>query len=561
MNSRIIAMLLIWVFVMSSPLFADRTLSRSETVQLISHLTSTLRWAWIPQGTIEATHESFNMAEKRTIKSTESIKYDGNKFNWEVDVVSEAVDGQPNSLARPDSYLNEKNVYVWDGRRYNMYFKKSKSAISTDNITDTPPTVTGCLTAGIVPWGYGFYAYEKLIDNEIDAAEIENNGQPAIRLIIKNSTGIKLSMILDKAKDYAVVQNVISSSANKSCISQEYSNYVLKGGRWIPATILIERYADCQNSGQLISYDYWVFDSINIEKPRDAAFVVSYEQDTLIEYRSGSDISLLCQYSPMINVQELVEKKLVAMNKSDGRYNKNCATSALKYVMESLEVNITDNNLAVLVDTSKAGTSLLDMQVFVREMGLQSLAARINVRALNRLSNYKPIVYLPWEKHYVVFSHIENDNVWVIDMAGNRLCYDIPLEKFVSAGIDTNTVVLFVSDKSMSIQENYTDISDNDLVEIVGASGTGFGKYSCTEVLQVYDIEFCQETPSPLIPCIGRYTVWANRYGCKEDVNGGECRGYALSGSLSALCGEDPYYPGSCSLIGTWRVHNIRACY
>lgn len=560
MNSRIIVMLLILVFVMSPSLFADRALDKSETTQLISHLTSTSRWAWIPQGTIEASHESFNMAKNRTIKSTEAIKYDGNRFNWKVDTVSDTVDGQSESQAGIDSYLNEKNVYVWDGRRYNMYFKQSKSAISTDNVTDTPPTATGCLTAGIVPWGYGFYAYDKLINNEIDATEIESDGQPSIRLTIKSPTGIKLSMILDKAKDYAVVENVISSSANKSCISQEYSNYVLKGGRWIPTTILIERYSDCKNSGQLISYDYWVFDSINTEKPRDAAFVISYEQDTQIEYRSGSDVSLFCQYSPMIDTENLVEKKLAAINKSDGKYNLNCATSALKYVIESLDANITDNNLAVLAGTSKEGTSLMDMLVFTRGMGLQSLAARINVRALNRLTGYKPILYLPWEKHYVVFSHLENDNVWVIDMAGNRLCYNIPLEKFISAGIDTNTVVLLVSDKSIAIQENYTDISDNDLAEIIGAASTGFGKYSCNGPLQEYDIEFCQETPSSLIPCIGRYTVWYTRYSCKEDENGGECRGTAVTGSLSALCGEDPYYPGSCALITEWRQHKIRAC-
>ncbi|MFA6186643.1 MAG: cysteine peptidase family C39 domain-containing protein [Phycisphaerae bacterium] len=557
MNSKIIAMLLTLVFVMSPSLFADRTLDRSETIQILSHLTSVPRWAWIPQGMIEATHESFNMAEKRTIKSTESIKYDGNRFNWKIDVVSDAVEGQSESQAGTDSYLNEKNVYVWDGQRYNMYFKQSKSAISTDNLTDTPPTATGCLTAGIIPWGYGFYAYNKLINNEIDAAEIESNGQPSIRLTIKNSTGIKLSMILDKAKDYAVVQNVISSSADKSCISQEYSNYVLKGGRWIPTTILIERYSDCQNSGKLISYDYWVFDNINTENPRDAAFVVSYEQDTQIEYRSGSDVSLFCRYSPMINTQNLVEKKLAAIKQSDSKYNRNCATSALKYVIESLGTNVADNNLAVLANTSREGTSLLDMQTFASGMGLQCLAARINVRKLNGLTDYKPILYLPWGKHYVVFSHIENDNVWVIDMAGNRLCYDIPLEKFISAGIDTNTVVLFVSDKSITIQENYTDISDNDLADIVGATST---QYSCTDLLQEYDYELCQEGWSLLIPCTGRYTIWYTRHGCEEDVNGGECRGTALTGSLSALCGEDPYYPGSCGLIGNWRQHLIRAC-
>lgn len=113
------------------------------------------------------------------------------------------------------------------------------------------------------------------------------------------------------------------------------------------------------------------------------------------------------------------------------------------------------------------------MQQFVNNTGLQSFAVRIDVRILNNLANYKAILYLPWEKHYVVFSHIENDNLWVIDLANNWFCYSLPLEKFSSAGGESNAIVLFISNKAIDIQGEYTEISNKDLGEIIGSAGLG----------------------------------------------------------------------------------------
>lgn len=179
--------------------------------------------------------------------------------------------------------------------------------ISTNDLTNTPPTITGCLTAGVIPWGYGIYSYEKLMNSELSASEKESYGQKLIHLNIKNPAGIKLSIVLDPTKDYAALSSTVSS--NNSCILQEYSNYVSKNDRWIPTTILIERYSDCQKAEKLVSYDYWIFNRISTEKPMGTSFNATYEANSLIEYRPKSiNGPLFCEYSSLIDTKDLLNK-------------------------------------------------------------------------------------------------------------------------------------------------------------------------------------------------------------------------------------------------------------
>ena len=556
MNNKIAVLILILITV--SPLFADRELERSEIVKILEHLTSNSQRTWIPEGTIEATFQSFNSMTNRTTESTETVRYDGNQFYWEINTVLDATDkgqGTAKLADEAEMRLNQKRIFTWDGQWYSLYFKSAKRVISTNDLTNTPPTITGCLTAGVIPWGYGIYSYEKLINSELDASETESYGQKLIHLNIKNPIGVKLSIVLDPTKDYAALSSSLSS--DKSCILQEYSNYVSKNDLWIPTTILIERYSDCQKAEKLVSYDYWTFNRISTEKP-SGIFNTVYENDTLIEYRTKSaENPLFCQYSCLIDDKDLLYKKLLALN-NPNKYGQNCATSALKYIMESLGTHISDSSLAAVIDAADGGTSLLAMQQFVNNTGLRSLAVRIDVRILNNPANYKAILYLPWEKHYVVFSHIENDNLWVIDLTNNWLCYSLPLEKFDSAGGESSAVVLFISNKAINIQGEYTEISNKDLAEIIGSAGSGAGKYSCTDLIQTYNIEFCTE-PIGII-CLGNYTVWLNRYGCIEDENGGECTGTGLVGNVTSPCVEDPYNPGNCNITGNWYSQYIRAC-
>ena len=366
MNNKIAVLILISI--MASPLFADRELERSEIVGILEHLTSNSRRTWIAEGTIEATLQSFNSITNRATESNETVRYDGNQFYWEINTVLEATDNGQDTTKLADeateTRLNQKRIFTWDGQWYSLYFKSAKHVISTNNLTNTPPTITGCLTAGVIPWGYGIYSYGKLMDSELDAKETESNGQKLVHLNIKNSAGIKLSIVLDPTKDYAALSSTISSG--NSCILQEYSNYVSRNDRWIPTTIQIERYSDCQKTDKQVSYDYWTFNRISTERPPETAFNATYENDSLIEYRPNStNTSLFCRHSSLINTKDLLYKKLAASNNS-GRYNQNCATSALKYVIESLGTHISDSNLAAVVNTTNGETSLLVMQAVCR---------------------------------------------------------------------------------------------------------------------------------------------------------------------------------------------------
>jgi hypothetical protein len=560
MKNKIIVALFILISTMTSSLFADRVLERSEIVNIIEHLTNNPQQRWITQGTIEATLQSFNSITNHTTESNEIIRYDGNKFYWEINIISDKLDKRQNNSESPDekdTYLNTKRIFTWDGQWYNMYFVPAKHAISTQNLTDISPTITGCLTAGIIPWGNGIYSYNNLLSSELEAKEIESNEQKLIHLTIKNLNGIELLLVLDPTKDYAAMSSSIKDSGN-SCIQQEYSNHILTNGRWIPSTILIERYTDCLKSKRLISYDYWTFNRISTDKPAETTFNAAYENNTLIEYRpSSNNGSLFCQYSSRIDTKSLLDKKLTAL-KNSGEYRQNCATSALKYAIESFSKYITDSDFAVLVNKSDGGTSLLTMQQYSKSVGLQSLAARIDVQLLNNTADCKAILYLPWNNHYVVFSHIENNNVWVIDMTNNKFCYSIPIEKFSSKEAKANCVVLFISNKAISINGTFAEISNDELAGIIGSAISAIGEYSCTDLIQSYNVQFCTE-PIGII-CMGEYRVWFNRYGCKEDVNGGECTGTSLLGNVFSPCVEDPYYPGNCDITGIWYGQNIHAC-
>jgi len=54
----------VFVLCLSSALWADRTLSSSETVAILKTLTDTPRLTWLPAGTIQASHLEYHDVEK-----------------------------------------------------------------------------------------------------------------------------------------------------------------------------------------------------------------------------------------------------------------------------------------------------------------------------------------------------------------------------------------------------------------------------------------------------------------------------------------------------------------
>ncbi|GAG37473.1 unnamed protein product, partial [marine sediment metagenome] len=238
--------------------FADRQLNNEETRQVLQSLTSQPRERWIPAGTIEARHDVFNAATGYITSSMATVKYDGDRFYWSIDIDSHSKETTPNKRFerfrdKIDIKGNAKRIFVWNGEQYVMYFKSGKNAMVEESGA-TPIAVNGPLTAGIIPWGYGIYTYNNLLTKELSATEVENNGSKQIHLTVTGSNVPNMFFVLDPMKDHSVLSYTINFDG-KSRINKTYNGYEIVSGLWIPKTIMIEKYDLTGQSPEVVSYD------------------------------------------------------------------------------------------------------------------------------------------------------------------------------------------------------------------------------------------------------------------------------------------------------------------
>ncbi|MHC4681818.1 MAG: hypothetical protein ACYTEK_24400, partial [Planctomycetota bacterium] len=92
------------------------------------------------------------------------------------------------------------------------------------------------------------------------------------------------------------------------------------------------------------------------------------------------------------------------------------------------------------------------------------------------------------------------------------------------------------------------DIDDAGLRTITGGAG-----YTCTDLLQEYDVVYCT------YDCDGYYEVYPTRWGC-EEAESGSCQSSRYLRSAESPCIEDPYDPWDCDITGDWDFHYMRAC-
>ncbi|GAG13311.1 unnamed protein product, partial [marine sediment metagenome] len=230
----------------------------------------------------------------------------------------------------------------------------------------------------------------------------------------------------------------------------------------------------------------------------------------------------------------------------------NCATAAMKCVSAQLGRDLTDQQLAELVNEPNEGTGLYELRQFAQGVGFYCLAAKTDIQSLRNLNGCQAVLHLPGPNHYVVLDHIDQRYIWLIDLDDNKFYYRTKLDLFE---LDwSEDIALIISNEPLNLTGNFTELSDDQLHEILG----GFPKYDCTDLIQEYDIIFC----SPMIGglCGSWYFTFYNRYGCDEDPNGGSCTGDDLVGNVSCMCIEDPYNPGYCIGTGDWYSQYIRAC-
>jgi hypothetical protein len=582
--------------------FADRPLNRTEILEIFQKLTSQPRKTWIPHGIIEATHQEYRAAKatdldeintqvnqkiqeyrdnpnKRELteelqkmqldaipfnvryrlsneymmNSTEVARFDGDRFYWETNVVSRTdsvklpQDLQGNFLTEQFNLdWNAGRISAWDGEKYTTYALPGNHAI-VDTEGHTPHIINGALTAGIIPWGYGYYTYENLSAAQVSAVERDVGAQPQMHLTVTGPDGSQMLLVLDSQKDYAVVSCSINREDN-SVIYSQYDNYKLILGMWVPTTIYIGQYH--AGTSKLLAYHLWQFTKISGDVPTIDNFTVEYEPDTLIEYFSYlTDRPLMYCYSQMVDTDFLLAERL-AVAANQGIQPQNCATVALKYVVARLGKSATDQQLAQLISEPDKTTSLYAMKGFLQSLGLYCRAGKTDIQTLKSLDkSCEVVLHIPGENHFVVLAGIDNQNVWCIDLANNRFFYRTDLTFF---DMDwTEGTALLVSNQPAQIQGNFTEIHDSQLHNTIGASG-----YTCTRLLQEYGVIFCSYAGGE---CGGYYEEYYERWGCKADTSG-SCTNSIMLRMRDSPCINNAYYPDMCSITGEWTYYYMRAC-
>ena len=563
MKMKNVALAVVLMFLLQNWALAERQLDRAEILQVFETLTRQPRKTWIPGGTIKATHSEYKSSDGYVTDSTVTVKYDGDRFYWEINVDSRTkqAESEAEPTGRPskdnfDLNWNKRRVFVWDGERYTMYFRPGNYAIVHENPTDIPVGVNGPLTAGIVLWGYGIFTVENLSGAE-SAAEIDSEGHIHLRL---NMTGApEMVFVLDPSKDYALLSSSMDYAGDSS-VTKIYGDYETVSGKWIPTTIIIERHDNRKQPPELLSRDYWDLTSVSPIIPQTNSFRAPYETDALVEfYTPISKKALWYRYYSEVDTDSLLEKKLeIALTKDSQRQN--CATVAMKYVSERSGKNVTDQDLAKLVGETNKSTSLYALRQFARDLDLHCLAVKTDMATLKNLKNCQAILHLPVANHYVVFEYIDDEYVWVIDLDGSRFFYRTKLSKF---GLNWSAgTALLVSDKPLEPDPNDTLINDSELQTIIGSTEGGFTNFACKEKIQDGDVIRCPPPIGELGLCGGQYIQFHMRCGCTPGDEGDTCEAETdplLAGNVSTACVDNG--AGGCASNYDFYFQYIRACF
>ncbi len=523
---------------------ASRQLEKDEILEIIKTLTDQSISTWIPYGTIKGTHFEYSASDDVAIDSTEQVKYDGNRFFWEIDI---SLDKTSKNIEK-DLKKNAKRLFVWDGDRYTMYFASTNNAIVSEGSGQMPVNVNGLLTAGIIPWGFGAYSYKNLSTAELSAME---NYKEQIVLTVKTNNEFEIEFLLDPSQNYVVLTYCLNNDQGDAIIKKDYSDFKLAGDIQIPTNIIIERYDTTKSPSELVSRDEWDITSVNLNPPKQSEFVVPYRKNAFIEFHPSSAGSPLSyHFSDTIDTEVLLQKRLEIA--STNSLSENCATIAIEHVFSQFGKEITSQQLAQLVGADNS-TNLYDMRQLTLDSGLNSAAIVTDLKTLRQLNDCQIILYLQESKHYVVLENIDSKYAWLIDLDNDKFYYRTSLDKLKY--LWSNAIALLISSQSL---ESVTEIGDDNLKDTKGSTSGGIPNYSCTDVIQSYRYSLCPPAVGDL--CGGRYWQWADRYGCIKDDEGGECTGSDMVGKIYSICTEDDYTPGSCTITGNWISRYIRAC-
>ncbi len=596
MNTRSILLAGTLSFFLVTTASADRTLERAEILDIFEHLTSQPRTTWIPAGTIQATHQEYgapktldpttirneiqralseytNSVDKRELTeelqkmkleaipfnvryklaneyrmtSRVTLRYDGERFYWEINVDSRQDSVRPDaSLAgnfmteQFDLKWNGRRISAWDGQKYTAYSASGGQAV-VDAADRLPRAVNGPLTAGLIPWGHSRYAYGDLAAAQTSAKEVNLDDKTQIEMTITYADGAATGVTLDPSKAYAVTAATFDGGGSE-VVTYTCSGYRLVEGSWVPSGVSIERRTRTTN--KLLKSENWALTSVSASVPAPSGFNVPLGLDTLVEYTSPlSAASSLYVYSPTVDTDELLIQRL-SYQATQGRRPQNCSTAALEYVASRLGRPVSDGALAPLVGPG-GQTNLLAMKQFAQSLGLYCRAVTTDLATLKDLAGVVAILHIPGQSHFVVLDHADEQYVWLVDLSNNNFYYRRNVDLFPLEWSEGTALLL--SDRPIS--GRFTDIPGGISAAIAGSTA-----WTCTRLLQPFLVIYCRYLSGD---CDGAFTVYFERWGC-ETAASGTCVNEVMVFHMASPCIWDPIYV--CDITGTWYYWHGVAC-
>lgn len=584
--------------VLSPVILAQRTLDETEIRDILKKLTDQPQKTWIDAGTIEATHHEegaakitdeatiqaeiakalqeyqlstnkreltpeaqkmaedaipfnvrYQLANTYSMDSTAIVKYDGERFYWEINVNSRSDSVTPDAALAAndmtdefDMDANKRRIFAWDGYKYTTYSASSGHAfVDTAGMLGTP-RVTGPLTAGLIPWGYEKFSYENLLTADISAMEITLDKVLTVQMTIAHPDGTLTEANLDPSKGYAVTSVTLTAKTGFQAI-YTLSGYKSIANRQVPSMVVIERKNDSLQ-GRAPSFESWAFDSVSTDAPSLSGFSVPVAMDATIEYTSPAmTSSAIYTNSYDVDTDELLAQRL-AYGIGEKYQRQNCATAALQNVAVGFGKPISNTAVAGLVG-SNGLTSLYEMKRFTQSLGLYSRIVKTDLAGLKNLGSVKAILHIPGKNHFVVFDRVDGQNIRLIDLSSRKFYYRQSIYFFPLEW--TEGTALLLSDQPITGQ--FTEVPDTESKDLIGGT-----YYLCNRVVQEFDCVPCD--PS-LGLCQGDCIIYWYRMACGS-AESGTCEYHVDVRKQQCPCVPDPSL--NCTPTWEWSLYSMLCC-
>jgi predicted double-glycine peptidase len=595
MKTRDITVLILVSLCLAATASADRILSKTEISTILGQVTDQPQKTWISAGTLQATHTEYHapqttdsavinseiqkaistyqndparqlltpeldkmqldaipfnvrykLSNESKMTSNVIIKYDGDRFYWEINVVSRSDTVKPDA-ALAGNYMtdefnlawNQRRIFTWDGQKYTLWGSGGQAIEDTTGAL--PRAVQGPLTAGLVPWGYGKFKNADLSTAAISAKEVVLGSTTQVEMSITHADGSISDLSLDPAKAYATATAAFETLDNR-VTTYTCSAYKLTGGKWVPWSISVEKRD--RSTNKLLSSEQWTVTSISTTSPSLGSFAVPYTLDTIVENMSPvTTASSIYQYSPTVDTEDLLARRL-AYALGEGRQPQNCATAALEYVAATFGKTVSARALAGLVGPD-GRTTLYQMKQFAQGAGLYARAVRTDLAGLRNLDGVQAILHLPGTNHFVVLNEVDDRYICLTDLSSRNFFYRRSVDFFP---LDwTEGTALLLSDRP--IPNRFAELPDAALTSLVGSA------YSCTKLFQPFTSSPCKQAP---FPCDSSYVVYFERWVC-ESAASGTCPTSEMPRKTQSPCVRE-YDGAPCWPRGDWYWYNMIAC-